>query len=117
MHNRHFLMPEHLLCTQQIHLMYKVEFLPTLIHTEHGNLEVFFAAVLLPLQRAFVVFTFTYNPFQCHSFFPSCLSHFYLSQLSPKQHQIISFFTSLSLTSFVILSITVATKRGVITEP
>ena len=84
-----------------------------LLHTEHGNLEVFVATVLSPVQKALVFFTFIFNPFFCHSFFPSCLlSQFYLFPLFPSSRK-----SSASRSSFAISSITIANKRGLSTEP
>ena len=77
-------MPEYLSCTKQLHLMHKLEFLPSpLLHAEHRNLENSIVTVLSPVQKAFVFFTFTFNPFSVTAFF----IHAYListsSQLFP----------------------------------
>ena len=48
----HFFIAGHLLCTHLLHLMLKMDFLPTLLpHTEHGNLEAFIATILLPVKK------------------------------------------------------------------
>ena len=111
-------MPEHLSRTQHLHLMHKMEFLPIpFSHTEHGNLEVFNSAVLLPVQKP-LSFARLLSTFFCHRFFPSCISHFYLWPAISEQHQIIiiSSFKPLSLTPFLISSTTITNKKGLSTE-
>ena len=110
----HFLIPEHLLCIQLLHLMHKMKFLSTfLLQTEHGSLEASIVGVLSPIHKASVFFTFTFNPFSvtalCHHMYVFSTS-FQLSPSRTKPSAYESSFTPPSLKSFVISSITTANK-------
>ena len=59
---RHFCIPDHLLCTQLLHLLHRMESTPFL-QTEHRNFEVSIDTVLSPGQNAFVFFSFIFKPF------------------------------------------------------
>ena len=62
-------MQEPRLCSQWLHFMHKMEFLPTPFpRTEHGNSEVFIATVLSSAQKAFAFFTFAFRPFSSQLF-------------------------------------------------
>ena len=107
---KYYLIPKHLLCTQQLQLMHKIKFFFTLLlHTEHGNLEASIATVLSPAKKPLL---FTVEPFFVIAFCTVCIfSIFQLSPSSTKSLANRSSFTLLSLYIFRNSSITSQIKK------
>ena len=112
-------MPEHRLCTQQLHLVHKIQ-VSSHSYVLAWKLGSFHCYSSPASTKSLSLFYFYFQHSYCHSFVPSCVSHFQSSQLSmcsTKSSAQKSFFITSSLASFVIFFITVVNTMGLSIEP